>query len=143
MRKVKVYNDNQNVKVWKETFKGLDVEIEYGKPIEMDFYEAHEFRGQYFPIKKLADETQDPKTMKMIRVESVDLNELHEDIKKTAGYKCNACNKNYPSALMLFKHSEVEHAEQMVEDPELDHEIEIEKKAKRGRPAKISAEATE
>lgn len=135
-RKVKVYNDNEKVPKWKETFKGEEVVIEFGKPIEMDFFDAHEFKGQYFPMRLLGDDaTQDPKTMKMIRVEAVDLNALNKEVEKTMGFTCNACKKSYANVSLLTKHSEVEHADLVVIDEQIEDEIK-EAKRKPGRPLK-------
>lgn len=141
-RKVKVYNDNAQVPKWKETFKGEELIIEYGKPIEMDFFDAHEFKGQFFPMRLLGDDkTQDPRTMKMIRVEAVDLNALNKEVEKTMGFTCNACKKSYANVKLLTKHSELEHAELVVVDEEIEAEIKLEHK-KRGRPAKTNAVQT-
>jgi hypothetical protein len=77
MAKVKVWNDNlKNLdpKTGKplphvEVFKGETLTIPAGECIEMDWEEAMEFKGQFFPMVLRGDGTHDPKGFKMIRVE--------------------------------------------------------------------------
>lgn len=146
---IKVYNDNPQVPKWKEEFKGQQIVIEYGKPIEMEFFEANEFKSQFYPFKYMADDTtQDPKTMKMIRLEKIDLNEINKEVEKTIGFTCNACKKTFDNVKLLTNHSESEHAELIVVDERLEEELKELKKAeppkKRGRPNKVeTVQATE
>ena len=142
MRKVKVYNDNQAMPIWKETFKGNEITIEYGKPIEMDFFEAHEFKGTFFPQKFLADQTQDPKSFKMIRVEKVDMNEIHQQTSKS-DIKCWVCKKPFPSQKAMTIHAVNEHSDNLVDDGQ---EVELKTEApsvnkKRIRRTKAQIEA--
>lgn len=130
--KVKVYTDNPHVKVWKETFKGETIEIKYGEPIEMEFYEAHEFRGQFYPQIIRADRTQDPVSFKMIRVEKPAEGEVDDGVEV---FQCNACKKVFTTDTLLTKHGESVHGDKMVIDPALDREIAAKKRGP-GRPTK-------
>lgn len=145
MPKVKVYNDNKNVPVWKETFKGDPISINYGEPIEMDFFDANEFKGQYFQRKNLADNTQDPKTFKMIRIEKIDPKLVHTELDKSKAHKCFVCAAPFATEKQLMEHGVQAHQDVLI--PETDEEIEARvqeqtQKRKPGRPAKVQAQET-
>lgn len=127
---VKVWNDSSEFD-WSESFKGEQITIPKGKFIEMELYEANDFRGQFSPIKLLGDGTQDPKSLKKIRVERLTQEQL-DTVDENEVYQCNLCKKTYTSEASLLKHSEKTHTEQMV----VDAEAEIELPKKRGRPRK-------
>lgn len=65
--KVKVWNKNTLPHI--ETFKGDKIEIPAGGSIEMDWEDAIEFKGQFFPMVINADGTHNPKGFKKIFVE--------------------------------------------------------------------------
>lgn len=67
MAKVKVWNKNSLPHV--ETFKGDKIEIPAGGCIEMDWEDATEFKGQFFPMVINADGTHNPKGFKKIVVD--------------------------------------------------------------------------
>lgn len=64
---VKVWNDN--VHPFEQEFKGDKKRIEAGGFIEMEYYEAVEFQGLYFPMAFDGDNRQLPTSYKKIRVE--------------------------------------------------------------------------
>lgn len=132
--KVKVWNNN--TVDWKEKFKGELIVIPSKGYIEMEFYEAHEFKGQFSPINIKGDGTQDPTSFKMIKVDPpVQLEAAESDADEV--FPCNVCKKVYTTEGALVKHSEAQHADRMVTDFEAEKEI----PRKRGRPAKtIEAE---
>jgi hypothetical protein len=136
MAKVKVWNDNPHTD-WVEKFKGDEVKIPRGQSIEMEFYEAHEFKGQFSPIKIKADGTQDPRSHKMIRVEALNQEQKDEVDDGQEVFQCNMCKKIYTTETSLIKHSEAKHSDHIVTDPDAEQSI----PKKRGRPAK-SAEHT-
>jgi len=132
--KVKVWNNN--TVEWKEKFKGEDIVIPSKGYIEMEFYEAHEFKGQFAPIKIKGDGTQDPTSFKMIKVDALkqeEKDELEEEGQEV--YPCNLCKKVYSTEGALVKHSEAQHAEAMVTDFEAEKQVPAKK---RGRPAKTT-----
>lgn len=133
--RAKVWNDNTCE--WTEMFKGEKVTIPAGKYIEMEFYDAHEFKGQYSPIKIKPDDTQDPKSFKMIRVVKVTQEDGELDDSKQV-FPCNLCKKVFTTEAALIAHSAKEHADQMIVDPSAEEEV---PKRKPGRP-KRDAEAT-
>lgn len=139
-RKARVWNDNKTTD-WSEDFKGKTIKIASGKSIDMDFFDAHEFKGQYSPIRLLADETQDPKSYKTIRVEEI-LDAADELDSGMEIFPCNACKKIYNSQDALDLHSK-EHSDRVVTDPEGEREAQRMAKRKPGRPAKVEATVTE
>jgi hypothetical protein len=126
--RARIYNDNPHTD-WKEQFKGEWVNIPSGKFIEMEFYEAHEFKGQFSPIRIRSDETQDPASFKMIRVEKIDTAKEEEP---SQTFNCNLCKKNFPDEESLLHHSEKNHADKIFTDEAL----EAEAPKRRGRPPK-------
>lgn len=129
--RVKVWNDNPHTD-WTEMFKGEKISIPSGKCIEMEFFEATEFKGQFSPIRIKGDETQDPKSFKMIRVEKINQEDGELDIRHDIS-QCNLCKKSFNSEAALLKHSEAQHADQMVVDNLAEASI---PKRKPGRPKK-------
>lgn len=115
---VKVWNDN-TIK-WEETFKDAKIIIPAKGSIEMEFYEAHEFKGQYFPPTMRGDGTQDPKTFKMIRIEVPPQTEDEDEGMEL--FSCHSCRKVFTTEALLTKHSESEHSHQMVVDPAAEKE---------------------
>ena len=136
MAKVKVWNDN--TVAWTEKFKGDDVKIPPRGYIEMEFYEAHEFKGQFSPIKVRADGTQDPGSFKMIRVEPLEQKNEGEIEDGQEIFPCNLCRKVYTTEEALLKHSESAHSAQMVTDPEAEKHA---PKRGPGRPKQTEATA--
>jgi len=63
-----VWNKHPMGYTHKEKFKGEDIIIKAGEFILMDYEEAVQFRCQYFPMKLLGDNTQDPMTFKVIEL---------------------------------------------------------------------------
>lgn len=136
--RVKVWNDNPHTD-WKESFKGEELFIKSGQCVEMEFYDAHEFKGQYSPIRLKPDETQDPKSFKMIRVEQLtqEKKDAIED-ELAEAFPCQLCKKVYSTNAGLIAHSGKEHSSAVVIDAQAEAEL---PKTKRGRPAK-EVEAT-
>lgn len=136
--KCRVWNDNPHTD-WKELFKGEWVNIPKGKCIEMEFYEAHEFKGQYSPIKLRSDETQDPASFKMIRVEKITDLEDGEIEVQAETFPCNLCKKVFDSDDALLKHTAKAHPDvENVRDEVAEESI----KKRPGRKPKAQAEAT-
>lgn len=133
----KVWNDNPHTD-WKEMFKGDLVTIPSGKSIDMEFYDAHEFKGQYSPIKLKPDETQDPKSFKMIRVEKIVENKEAGELEVQNVFPCNLCKKVFDSEETLVTHSEKMHADQIVVDEEAEQSA---PKKKIVRKQKVEARA--
>jgi hypothetical protein len=122
MPRVKVWNDNSHV--LKETFKGDPIEIKPHQCIEMEFFEAHEFKGQYHmqPLDAMGKIIDDPKYRKMVRIEKIEDGDSDET--ETKAHTCMSCKKSYESEPVLKAHIETAHSNQSrLELPEVDHEI--------------------
>ncbi len=124
----RVWNDSPHTD-WKEIFKGDTILIPKGKFIEMEFYDAHEFKGQYSPIRLKADETQDQTSFKMIRVEKIIDDKESGEVEVQTVFPCNLCKKAFDSDEALLKHSNANHADRVVRD-ELAEEAMPKKKTK-------------
>jgi hypothetical protein len=125
MPKVKVWNLNQYP--YKETFKGDEIVIPPQSFIEMEYYDAHEFRGSYSPIKRDHDNQPLPQSFKMIRIEEGDAVPAIEDTKN----QCVACKYKASDEKDLMSHIKETHAHQAAVDKEAEAEIEKRKSAKK------------
>lgn len=124
----RVWNDNPDTD-WKETFKGDVLVIPKGKYIEMEFHDAHEFKGQYSPIRLRSDDTQDPASFKRIRVEKI-IDDMEDgEIEVQTVFPCNMCKKAFDSDEKLVAHSEKMHADKVIVDQEAERAA-----PKKGRP---------
>jgi hypothetical protein len=124
MAQVKVYNDNKYV--FKDEFKGKTYIIPPGGFIEMEFYDAHEFKAKYYPITRNGDNQPTPETRKMIRIDA-GMNAAPA-IQDTA-FNCVACAFKGTDAKELEYHSKNKHAEQRLVDEMAEKEISVKKKA--------------
>jgi hypothetical protein len=141
--KVQVWNDHSFA--WEENFKSKKLTIPGKSFIELPFYEAYEFKGQYVNLLKKADETEDEKTQKRIRCEEAEWKAIQdipagEDDDGQEIFACNAkeCKKLFTTESALIKHSEKDHAGEFVVDQEAEREA---PKRKPGRPPKEHATA--
>lgn len=123
MPKVKVWN--RNTHDLKSMWKGDPIEIKAGQYTEMDFYDAHEFKGQYHPVpcdaagKLLAD---DRRYWKILEIEPVGGKAGEEA--KTEAHVCMQCKHASPSPEELEAHIKVRHADaSRLVLPEEDREI--------------------
>jgi hypothetical protein len=119
---VKVWNTNTHDLV--ERFKGNEVIIPAGKFIEMEYYEANEFRGQYHPrpVDNDGKMVDDPKYYKMLRVEIPGDKPIPS--KAVGGYTCMKCQGAYQAQDELDFHVKTKHAnDQRLELPEQDAQL--------------------
>lgn len=121
MANVKVWN--LNVHPFKQVFKGDLIEIPAQGHIEMEFYEAHEFKGTYSPRLLDGDGNPDPRGYKMIRI--TEGNEPPPE--SSLGFDCMSCKQKFATDVALLAHIESEHAHQKNHDEQA--EAEIKKKA--------------
>lgn len=127
--KVKVWNDNDHD--FKSKFKGEDVIVKAHQFIEMELFEANDFRGQYHPMIVAANGLQDPSSFKMIRIERPTDSKLDVDL---SAHVCMQCKKKYESEPVLKAHIDTAHADSVrLELPAVDEEIKT-----RGRPKKTA-----
>ena len=68
----RVYNKHPEGLTHREKFKGDDIIIKAGEFVLMDYEEAVQFKGQFFPIRDRGDGTQDPASYKCIELKKHD-----------------------------------------------------------------------
>lgn len=105
MRKAKVWNDSNAV--WKENFKGDILEIPAHGSIDMEFYDAHEFKSQFYPVRVTGDGGPDERDFKRIRVEAYPEEKGKTDEKPT--HICQACAYGAMSREDLEAHIDERH----------------------------------
>lgn len=76
---------NRNVHPFKQEFRGEKIEIPAGGYIEMDYFDACQFRSLYFEPVKDGGGQQLPTSYKMIEVEKIP--DLHEGQEKVTAFK--------------------------------------------------------
>lgn len=123
MAQVKVWNDNDFD--YKETFKDNEVKIPAHSFIEMEYYDAHEFKGTFKAIQRDGDNQPLPQSYKKIRVEEAKV-EVDAKIELNT---CAACKFRGASPKTLLEHILAEHADQAVVDEEAEKEVAKKKKA--------------
>lgn len=124
MAQVKVWNDNTFD--YKDTFKGNEIFIPAKACIEMEYFEAHEFRGAYKSIERDGDNQPLARSFKMIRVEEPAKDAI--DVKPELN-SCAACKFKGTTPKALLEHILAEHAEQAVVDEEAEKEVAKKKRA--------------
>lgn len=119
---VKVWNDNDYE--YTEVFKDQTIKIPAKGCIEMEYYDAHEFKGTYKAIQRDGDNQPLPQSFKKIRVDEpkggVDV--------KVEENKCVACAYRGASPKELFDHTLAAHAHQVAP---IDEEAETVAKSKK------------
>lgn len=68
MTKWRVYNKHPDKMTHREKFRGDEIVIKADEYILMDYEDAILFKGQYFPMKLMGDNRQDPSTYKCIEL---------------------------------------------------------------------------
>jgi hypothetical protein len=125
MAQVKVYNDNTHP--YTETFKDNKIVIPAGGFVEMEYYEAHEFKGTYKAIERDGDNQPLPSSYKKIRIEELKAGEVDAKIESN---KCVACSFRGSSALDLHGHILAAHSEQVAKvDEEAEQVLKSKKRA--------------
>lgn len=118
MGQVKIINDN--IHPHKELFRGDMIDIEPGGFVIMDEDDARLFRGQAIPIKKDAQEVQDPRSYKILRV--VPLEDAAPQAPEPAKFISQIDGKEFSSQAELDKHLE-QFKDRVFKDEVLDEEL--------------------
>jgi hypothetical protein len=124
MAQVKVWNDGDYE--YRETFKDQDIRIPAHGFIEMEYYDAYEFKGTYKSIQRDSDNQPLPHCMKKIRVEEIKPEQVDAKIEANT---CVACKFRAASPKELFDHTVANHSHQVVVDEEAEKELTRKKKA--------------
>lgn len=112
---VRLYNDN--IYPHTEKFKGDVIHIASKGFIEMDEFDAVEFRGQMNPVRFDGGGNPLPECYKMIRIVKPENYHLYEIVDKPI---CLACAKSFATPVELSEHVKQFHVEQMIDSKEKD-----------------------
>jgi hypothetical protein len=131
--KWKVWNMHPNGLTHKEKFKENLIEIPAGQYVEMDYEDAVQFRGQFFPMRKDAMGQPDPKSFKVIKIEKP----TDEAPIAAKEFICHIDGAKFPSQALLDAYIKTNHDGKAFKDDRLDEQIEKEVARKGpGRPPK-------
>jgi hypothetical protein len=135
MAKWKVWNRHPDGLMHREKFKDQLVEIPAGGFVVMDYEDAVQFRGQYFPMRKNAQGAPDPASFKVLTLERHELEAVADTPKE---FVCHFDGAKFPSQSLLDAYLKQNFSEHVIKDEALEAAIEKEAQAKRGpgRPAK-------
>lgn len=133
--KWRVYNMHPKGLTHREKFRDELVTIKAGEYILMDYEDAVQFKGQYFPIKMDAMNQQTPETYKCIRIEPENV-DAKPEVAKT--YVCHVDGKEFTSkaeleAYVQAKYGELEPFKDEALDAELEKQAMYNKKSKQGK----------
>lgn len=103
----RVWNDND--KPYSEKFRDDLITIPPKQFIEMDRADAIQFIGQWVPIRQLDDGT--PLNAKRLRLEDLTLKNV-----QPVKIQCQMCKEQFQTDKELALHSELKHAEAMIDD---------------------------
>lgn len=133
--KWRVYNMHPNGFTHKEIFRGDLITIKANDFVEMDYEDAVQFKGQYFPMKSTADGQQDPISYKCIEIKPSEKVALVESVTR---WVCHLDGKEFSTKQELETYTKSKYADvETLKDDSLDAELEKEViQKKRGRPAK-------
>lgn len=125
MAKWRVWNRHPNGLTHTEKFKEREISIKAGEYVLMDYEEAVQFRGQFFPMKKDAQGAPDPRGFKCIQIEKHD---DQTDETKTSEFVCHFDGAKFPSQSLLDAYVKQNYSEHSFKDEAIEEEIKAEKK---------------
>jgi len=125
MGKWKVINVHQDKLTHVEKFKDVEYRIPFGEFVEMDYEDAVQFKGQYFPMKLNAMNVQDPSSYKMIKIEPVDAVSEAESVSAKQVFVSHIDGKEFPTKQLLeaYLATHFSDSELIVKDETLDKEL--------------------
>ena len=101
--KWKVINTHKLGFTHKEKFRDELLEIKADEYILMDYEDAVQFKGQYFPMVLNAQGVQDPISYKMIKIEA-EFPDHEDETKSEKVYVCHVDGKEFPNKDLLEKY---------------------------------------
>jgi hypothetical protein len=127
MAQVKVRNLNAHP--FTQKFKGVTLSIgakgTQNDFIEMDYEEAVEFLGTFYPFKLDNKGNHDPRFFKMLKIEGAPTAYSPAKVE----IRCNVCREVCPSWLDLEAHQRIMHGDQLVKDEEYQKWLDSKEKA--------------
>ena len=134
MAKAKVWNMHPLGYTHKEMFREEMIEIKANEFIVMDDEDAVLFKGQYFPMKFDAQDQQDPKSYKVIKVEPMKEAAVVADAEK---YVSMIDGKEFTSQAELDAHLK-QFADQNFVDEEAEAELPKAKRTKAPKETRVA-----
>lgn len=132
MGKYRVYNMHRDGLTHKEVFKGDLITIKAGDYVLMDYEDAVQFKGQFFPIKTDAMGQQTPESYKMIKIESHTEEPALSSKQEVKVFVSPIDGKKFNTESELNAYIEANFGDApRVIDPELDKDIAEKKKTKK------------
>jgi hypothetical protein len=132
MAKWRVWNRHPNGLTHREKFKDEMIEIKSGEYVLMDYEDAVQFRGQYFPMKKDPMGAPDPKGFKVLELQRHEA-EKAQDVRE---YICHFDGRKFPTQALLDQYLTENYADHTFKDESLDEELERDQKNRRGKKDK-------
>ena len=130
--RARVWNEHRDGLTYEENWKGQKIRIEAGKYIEMDYYEAVEFKSHPTPIKLTPENTHDPRGFKPLRVEQI--KDEASTLESTPGvFVCHVNGKQFSTEKELTDYVKANFSHLLTTDAEGEEEV---KRRGRGRPRK-------
>lgn len=126
--KWRVYNIHREGLTHKEMFKGDKIEIKAGEFILMDYEDAIQFKGQYFPIVINAQGVQDPVSYKMIKIEAGPEAKTDAPKEQEKVYVSHVDGKEFTSKELLEEYMKANFSHLIVKDESMDEEIKSKKR---------------
>ena len=118
---VKVWNRNSFDHL--EKFRNKTISIKAGSYAQMDYHDAIDFLGQFWPPRYNKGGQALPESFKFLEIDVDDrkefLAEMDGEQKKKADkcFVCGMCNKEFPTKVRLIKHVKANHQNNLA-DPE-------------------------
>lgn len=130
----RVWNMHPDGKTHKETFRGDMIEIPANQYVLMDYEDAYQFKGQYYPMKFDAMGQQDRNSFKVLKLEPHDGSAVTVPTK----FVCQMDGKSFDTKAELDAYTKANYADLAFKDEALEKTIEQTQPEikKRGRPAK-------
>lgn len=134
----RVWNMHPEGKTHKESFRGDMIEIPAGKYVLMDYEDAYQFKGQYFPMKFNGDGFQEPSSFKVLKLEPHDGSSVSVPTK----FVCQMDGKVFESQAALDSYTRMNFADKTFKDDALEETLASTAppavaKKKPGRPKQI------
>lgn len=133
MARWKVWNRHPNGLTHKEKFQDNIIEIPAGNYVLMDYEDAVQFRGQYFPMKTLPTSEKDPAGFKCIHLEKHDQDESEiSQGAKAKEFICHLDGKVFSQEKDLIEYVKQNYSDKIVMDEVA--EAELKSKKSKGTP---------
>jgi len=130
MAKWRVYNKHSMGYTHKEKFREELVEIPANQYVLMDYEDAVQFRGQYFPMLKTPDGQPDPKGWKMIHIEpDPDHMDAPTATEKGKIFVCHLDGKEFPTKEALAAYTSANYSHLNFTDESAEKETKKSKRA--------------